>query len=65
MKEYKKLKKMRLKKNLSYQDMAQLLGISKCFYWQLEHKKRTLYYDVALKIATIFESTPDKIFYEK
>ncbi len=65
MKEYRKLKKLREKKNLSYEDMAVLLGISKCFYWQLEHKTRKLYYDMALKIADIFECTPDYIFYEK
>ena len=62
---YQKLKKLRLKNNLSYEDMANALGISKCFYWQLEHKKRRLYYDMALKIAAIFHMKPDAIFYER
>lgn len=64
-KTYEKLTKMREEKGLSYEDMAKILGISKCFYWQLEHKKRRLYYDMAKKIAKIFDVKPDALFYEK
>lgn len=60
---YQNLKKMREKSGLSYEDMAKKLGISKCFYWQLENKKRRLYYDMAIKIANIFALKPDDIFY--
>lgn len=60
----KTLKEYRLKYNYSYQDMADFLKISKTFYWQLEHKKRRLSYDMAVKIASIFKTTPDTIFYE-
>ena len=62
---YIKLKKMREKKHLSYEDMAQKLSISKCFYWQLENKKRRLYYDMARKIASIFHLKPDDLFFER
>ncbi len=62
---YKKLKKLRMQKNLSYQDMATMLKISKSFYWQLEHKERKLYYEIAIDIANILGCTPDTIFYEK
>ena len=31
--------------------MASMLGISQGFYWQIEHKKRRLYYEMAVKIA--------------
>ncbi len=62
---YKKLTKLREKKNYSYADMAEKLKISKCFYWQIEHKKRRLYYDMAKRIAAIFELKPDDLFYEK
>ncbi len=61
---YQKLKNIRLKQGLSYDDMAEKLGISKCFYWQIEHKKRRLYYDMALKIADVFHLKPDDLFYE-
>lgn len=61
---YQKLKKVRIQNNLSYEDMAKKLEISKCYYWQIEHKKRRLYYDMALKIASIFELKPDDLFYE-
>lgn len=61
---YSKLKETRENNRLSYEDMAQKLGISKCFYWQLEHKKRRLYYDMAKKIAKIFNMKPDDLFFE-
>lgn len=60
---YQKLKKIREENGLSYEDMAKQLGISKCFYWQLEHKQRRLYYDMAIKIARVFHLKPDDIFY--
>ncbi len=62
---YSKLKKLREKKGLSYKTMAQKIGISKCYYWQIENKKRRLYYDMAIKIADVFHLKPDSVFYEK
>ena len=59
------LRELREKKGLSYLDMAEILGISKAFYWQIEHKNRRLYYDMAKKIAAIFDLKPDDIFYEE
>lgn len=58
------LKKLREKQGLSYEDMANKLGISKAYYWQIEHKNRRLYYDMAKKIAEIFNLKPDDIFFE-
>ncbi len=55
---------LRKKKGLSYNDMAKILGISKSYYWQIEHKNRRLYYDMAKKIAKIFNLKPDDIFLE-
>lgn len=60
---YEKLKNIREKNGYSYEDMAKKLGISKCFYWQIEHKKRRLYYDMAKNIAKIFKLKPDDLFY--
>lgn len=62
---YQKLTNLREKYQLSYQDMADKLGISKCYYWQIEHKKRRLYYDLAKKIAEIFGLHPDEIFFDE
>ena len=62
---YEKLKTLREEYHYSYQDMADFLEISKCYYWQLEHKKRRLYYDMSKKIDTIFHLKPDEIFYEE
>ena len=61
---YTKLVELRKEKNYSYEDMAKKLEISKCFYWQIEHKKRRLYYDMAKRIASIFNMKPDDIFFE-
>ena len=61
----KKLKKLRLKNNFTYDDMASMLNISKTFYWQLENDKRRLIYKQAVAIAKIFELKPDDIFYEE
>ena len=58
------LEKLRLKYNYSYQQMADMLKISKSYYWQLEHNNRRIYYDLAIKIAKIFHKRPDEIFYD-
>lgn len=57
------LKEIRIKNNYSMQNMADMLGISKTFYWQLETKNRRLSYDMACKIANIFNLKPDALFY--
>lgn len=59
-----KLKKIRMKHNFTHQNMGHKLGISKAFYWQLENKKRTLSYKMAIKIALIFNCKPDDLFYQ-
>ena len=49
--------------NLSYDDMSRMLGLSKSYYWQIENGYRRLFYDIAVKIADIFNLRPDDIFY--
>ena len=60
-----KLRELREKNNLTYQDMADKLGICKAYYWQIENGNRNLYYDLAKKIAAIFNLKPDDIFYNE
>ena len=60
----KELERLRLKHNYSYQQMADMLNISKAYYWQIEHNNRRLFYDLAVKIAKIFNKKPDEIFYD-
>ncbi len=60
----KDLKKLREKSGFSYETMAKKLGISKSYYWQIEHKNRRLSYDMAKEIASIFNLKPDDIFYK-
>ena len=60
-----KLKKIRLKNNYTSKDIADILGISKPFYSQIENGRRRLSYDMAVRIATIFKMKPDDLFYEE
>lgn len=60
-----KLKKLRLEHKYTYQDMADKLKISKAYYWQLENNNRNLYYELAKKIANIFDLKPDDIFFDE
>lgn len=61
---FKTLKEIRKNNNLSSKDMAEKLCISKAYYSQIENRTRRLSYDMAIKISEVFNSKPDKIFYE-
>lgn len=60
-----KLRDNRLQRNYSCQMMANMLKISKTYYWQIEQKKRRMTYEMAIKIAKIFNLKPDDLFYEE
>lgn len=57
-----KLKKIRTNADLTYQQVADEVGISKEYYWMIENGKRRLTYELAVKIAKVFNSSPDYIF---
>ena len=59
-----KLKQARQKKGYTTTYMTQELGISKPFYSQLENDRRTLSYKMAIKIADVLKTKPDKLFYD-
>ena len=61
---YNKLKQVRNENKLTTREMAEKLNISKPFYCQLENRSRRLSYDMAIKIAKIFNLKPDDIFYD-
>lgn len=61
---YKKLKELRYKNKYTTRQMGDVLEISKPFYSQLENGSRRLSYDMAVKIAQVFKTKPDKIFYD-
>ena len=44
-----KLEQLRIEHGYTYQQMADMIGVCKSYYWQLEHNNRRLYYDVAKK----------------
>lgn len=61
---YFKLRRMRKENKYTVQVMADTLNISKPFYSQLETGCRRLSYDMAVRIAQIFNCKPDEIFYD-
>lgn len=63
-KKLKKLQILRSNMQLTYKDVADMLKISKTYYWQIENGKRRLTYEYAKKISKIFNLKPDDIFYE-
>lgn len=64
MNELSKLINLRKKREYSVKQMAELLNISKTFYWQIEKGQRNLSYNMAIKISTILNMKPDDIFYD-
>lgn len=58
----KKLKLIRLNKKMTCKQVADEVGITKEYYWQIENGKRRLSYELAVKIARVFGKTPDEIF---
>lgn len=58
------LKQHRLNKGYSCEMMARKLGISKTYYWQIEQGKRRITYELAVKMAEVFNTTPDTLLYE-
>lgn len=62
---FKKLQELRVKFGYTYQNMADKLQISKCYYWQIENKQRNLTYKMAFQIAKILKTKPDNIFLDE
>lgn len=60
---FTKLKEKRYAKKYTNRVMAEKLGISKAFYCQIENGSRKLSYEMAVKIADIFNCKPDNLFY--
>ena len=58
------LKNLRELNNLSNKKMADKLGISKTFYWQIENGQRNLNYEMAIRISKVLKIKPYKIFYD-
>lgn len=61
----KRLKEMRTSKNFTFAEMANMLGITKSYYWKIENAKCLLSYKMAFNIAKIFDLKPDEVFYEE
>lgn len=63
-KEFVKLREIRKNNKLTSKEMANKLKISRAFYCQIENRTRRLSYDMAVRIALVFNSKPDNIFYD-
>lgn len=58
-----KLREIRQQNHLTCQQVADQVGITRQYYWYLENGYRNLSYDLACKIASVFKTTPDYIFW--
>lgn len=56
------LQKLRLEKKYKPKDMAKWLFISTAQYYRIENGYCKLTYEMAVKIAMILDTTPDKLF---
>ena len=53
------------KDKISYQFVANELGVSKPFIWQIANGKRRLSYERAISISAVFNMKPDELFYSE
>lgn len=58
----KNLKKVRKEKGYTIKEVSKELSICMAYYCQIENGNRNLSYKNAIKIATFFKTTPDKLF---
>lgn len=56
------LKDIRDNHHFTMEQMSKKIGISKSYYSMLEKGERNLSYDLAVKIASVFNKKPDDIF---
>lgn len=61
---YTRLKEIRNEHGYSCKVMGQKVGITAAYYCQIETGARNLSYNIACKIAKVFDMKPDEIFYE-
>ena len=61
---YRKLKEIRYRNHYTAREVSEKVGISKAFYCQIENRKRRLSYELAIKIAKVFNVKPDYFFYD-
>ena len=50
-------------RNYTYQKIAEITDYSRPYIWQVINGKRRLTYSMAVIFATIFNTSPDDIFY--
>ena len=61
---YDKLKEVRNEHGFTCKQMGQKLNITAAYYCQIETGARNLSYNLACKIAKVFNMKPDEIFYD-
>lgn len=62
MKTYNKLASIRKEKGITQEELANAVGVSKQFIWDIEDGRRNLSYKLVFKISNVLETTPDKLF---
>jgi putative transcriptional regulator len=57
-----KLIDTRQENDMTLQQVADAIGVSKPYYYMIESGKRGLSYELAVKISSVFNKNPDDIF---
>lgn len=57
-----KLKKLRIEKEISQQDLARLIGVAASTVGMYEQGRRTPNYSIIIKICHVLSTTPDYLF---
>lgn len=61
---YEKLKQLREENGYTCKQIGKMVGITGAYYCQIETGARNLSYNLACKIAKVYNMKPDDIFYE-
>ena len=64
MKKYINLSIIRKEKGYTQEKLAEVLGVSKQFIWDIENGRREISDKLAFLISEILETKPDKLFWE-
>lgn len=59
-----KFRRIRKSKGMNLEDVAKKLNVSKAYISMIETGRRSLDYEMAIAMASIFEVRPDDLFYD-
>lgn len=65
MKTESNMAKIRKEKGYTQKELADIIGVSKQYIWDIENRKRDISYKLAFLISDILETKPDILFLDE